>query len=69
MNQLYVVGGGASTFALCIFIYMQSCRVTTNSYINLTKSPLLLNGYLESIVSDQGGGLGIIALHSFLYLQ
>ncbi len=54
MNQLYLVGG-ASIVALCIFLYMQSCRVTANSYINLTNSPLLLNGYLESIVSGQGG--------------
>ncbi len=67
MNQLYLVGG-ASTVALCIFLYMQSCWVTAISYVNLTNSPLLLNGYLESIVSGQGGP-GIIALHSFLYLQ
>jgi hypothetical protein len=66
MNQLYLVGG-ANTVALCIFLYMQLCRVTANFYINLTNSPLLLNGYLESIVSGQGPG--IIALHSFLYLQ
>ncbi len=54
MNQPYLVGG-ASTVALCIFLYMQSCWVTANSYINLTNLPLLLNGYLESIVSCQGG--------------
>jgi hypothetical protein len=51
-----------------LFLYMQSCRVTANSYTNLTNSSLLLNGYLESIVSGQGGP-DIIALHSFLYLQ
>jgi hypothetical protein len=54
MNQPYLVGG-ASTVSLCIFLYMQSCQVTANSYINLTNSLLLLNGYLESIVSGQGG--------------
>ncbi len=53
-HESTVSGRGASTVALCIFLYMQLCRVTAFSYINLTNSPLLLNGYLESIVSGQG---------------
>ena len=67
MNQLYLVGG-ASTVALCIFLYMPSCRVTANFYINLTNSPLLLMVTLNQFYLVKGGP-GIIALHSFLYLQ
>ena len=67
MNQLYLVGG-ASTVALWIFLYMQSCRVTANSYINLTNSPLLLMVTLNQFFLVKGGP-GIIALHSFLYIQ
>jgi hypothetical protein len=50
MNQLYLVRG-ANTVALCIFLYMQSCLITANSYINLTNSPLLLNGYHQGFGS------------------
>jgi hypothetical protein len=66
MNQLYLVGG-ASTVAVCIFLYMQSCRVTANLYINLTNPPLLLMVALNQFYLVKGG-LGIIALHSsFIY--
>ncbi len=65
-NQLYLVGG-ASTVALCIFLYMQSCRVTANFYINLTNPPLLLMVTLNQFYLVKGGP-GIIALHSsFIY--
>ncbi len=67
MNQLYLVGG-ASTVALCIFLYLQSCQVTANFYINLTNSPLLLMVTLNQFYLVKGWP-GIIALHSFLYLQ
>jgi hypothetical protein len=67
MNQLYLVGG-ASTVALCISLYMQSCRVTAILHTNLTNSPLLPNGTMNQLYLVKGGP-GIIALHSFLYLQ
>ena len=67
MNQLYLVGG-ASTVALCIFLYMPSCRVTANFYINLTNSPLLLMVTLNQFYPVKGAP-GIIALPSFLYIQ
>jgi hypothetical protein len=65
MNQLYLVGG-ASTVALCIFLYMQSCRVTANFYINLTNLPPLLMVTLNQFYLIKGGP----ALHciaSFIY--
>ncbi len=68
MNQLYLVGG-ASTVALCIFLYMymQSCRVTAKFYINLTNPPLLITVTLNQFYLVKGGP-GIIALHSsFIY--
>jgi hypothetical protein len=66
MNQLYLVVG-ASTVALCIFLYLQSCRVTANFYINLTNPPLLIMVTLNQFYLVKGGP-GIIALHSsFIY--
>ena len=67
-HESTVSGRGASTVALCIFLYMQSCPVTANFYINLTNSPLLLMVTLNQFYLVKGGP-GIIALYSFLYLQ
>jgi hypothetical protein len=50
------------------FLYMPSCRVTAKTLYKTHKFAAVANGYLESILSGQGGP-GIIALPSFLYIQ
>jgi hypothetical protein len=69
MNQLYLVGG-ASTIAPCIFLYMQSCRVTASRIqISPIRRCCLMITMNQLYLVKGGGGPCIIALHSLLYLQ
>ena len=66
MIQLHLVGG-ASTVALCIFLYMPLCLVTANFYINLTNSPLLLMVTLNQLYLVKGGRVSLHCIASFIY--
>jgi hypothetical protein len=67
MNQLYLVGGGqySCTVHFPLYAIVSGHR---KLYINLTNSPLLPMVTLNQFYLVKGGP-GIIALHSFLYLQ
>ena len=67
-HESTVSGRGASTVALCIFLYMPSCRVTAKIYIKRINSLLLQMVTLNQFYPVKGGP-GIIALPSFLYIQ
>jgi hypothetical protein len=67
-HESTVFGRGASTIALCIFLYMQSCRVTPS---RIQISPIrrcCLMVTMNQLYLVKGGSC-IIALHSLLYLQ